>query len=121
MLFSTFFDPLFLGMLIQGWWYVHVLSLLASTCIGMCTCTYYVQPLGTCTKPNLVHAHTKVCSRDMCMYGMIQIFIKFIGCLEAASERTNVPLSSAHTWNLFHHHPLFPFIMPVYTRPSALA
>ena len=28
-------------------------------------------------------------------------FIKFRGCLEAASKRTNVPLSSAHTWTLF--------------------
>ena len=31
------------GSLIQGRWYVHILSLLASTSIGMCT--YYVQPL----------------------------------------------------------------------------
>ena len=30
-------------------------------------------------------------------------FIKFIDCLEAASERTNVPLSSACTWTPFHH------------------
>ena len=30
-------------------------------------------------------------------------FIKFRGCLEAASERTNVPLSSARTWTPFHH------------------
>ena len=33
---------LLLGALIQGWWYVHILSLLTSMCIG--TCTYYVQP-----------------------------------------------------------------------------
>ena len=49
------------GVLIQGWWYVHVLSLLTSMC------TYYMQPLE-------VHAH-------------MHKFIKFRGCLEAASER----------------------------------
>ena len=34
---------------------------------------------------------------------LIHKFIKFRGCLEAASERTNVPLSSARTWTPFHH------------------
>ena len=29
--------------MIQGWWYMHILSLLASKSTGMCT--YYVQPL----------------------------------------------------------------------------
>ena len=33
-------------------------------------------------------------------------FFKFRGCLEAASENTNVPLSSARLWTPFHH----PFI-----------
>ena len=30
-------------------------------------------------------------------------FIKFRGCLEAASERITVSLSSARTWTPFHH------------------
>ena len=34
---------------------------------------------------------------------LIHKFIKFRGCLEVASERTNVPLSSAHTWIPFYH------------------
>ena len=45
-------------------------------------CMYYVQPLNT----YLIHK-----------------FIKFRGRLEAASECTNKPLSSACTWTLFHH------------------
>ena len=39
-----------MGALIQGWWYVHIISLLTSTCIG--TCTYYVQPVQV---PRYVH------------------------------------------------------------------
>ena len=34
---------------------------------------------------------------------LIHKFIKFRGCLEAASESTNVPDSSEPTWTLFHH------------------
>ena len=30
-------------------------------------------------------------------------FIKFKGCVEASSEHTNVPLSSARTWTPFHN------------------
>ena len=32
---------------------------------------------------------------------LIHKFIKFRGCLEAASERTNLPLSFARTWTPF--------------------
>ena len=45
-------------------------------------CTYYVQPLNAQHK-----------------------FFKFKDYLEAASERTNIPLSSARTWTPFHHPP----------------
>ena len=34
---------------------------------------------------------------------LIHKFIKFRDCLEAASKRTNAPLSSARTWAPFHH------------------
>ena len=40
------------GALIQGQWYMQILSLLASTFIGMCT--YYLQPLT-------VHRYVRVC------------------------------------------------------------
>ena len=33
------------------------------------------------------------------------LIIKFRGCYEAASERTNIPLSSARTWTPFHPPP----------------
>ena len=46
---SSAVSSYFQGALIQGWWYVHVFSLLTSTCIG--TCTDYMQPLE-------VRAHT---------------------------------------------------------------
>ena len=46
--------PRYQGALIQGQWYVHVLSLLTSTCIG--TCIYYVQPLEVCAHTSLLRA-----------------------------------------------------------------
>ena len=34
---------------------------------------------------------------------LIHKFIKFRGCLDAASEHTKVPGSSKRTWTMFHH------------------
>ena len=90
-------------------WYVHVLSLLASMCIG--TCMY--QPLNSLYRlhvPRYVLSQKYVnIPRSVQRYVhkpeqtyLIHKFIKFGGCLEAASERTNVPLSSAQTWTPFH-------------------
>ena len=96
------------GALIQGHWYVHILSLLGSMCIGTCMfyvqplgkCMYYMQPLGKCMYQPLNSLYRYV---HIPRYVLEQKLIKFRGCLEAASEHTNVPLSSAHTWTLFHH------------------
>ena len=92
---SKYDNKLFLlkGALIQGLWYVHILSLLACMCLG--TCTYYMQPLvfnvWWFNRTLSIYAHTSL------------LIIKFRGCLETASERTNVPLISAQTWTPFHH------------------
>ena len=98
-----------MGTLIQGPWYVHILSLLTSTCNG--TCTYYVHPLQVpryvhvpaSKQPLEVHAHTSryvlgqncITARSVQRYVhipeqtyLIHKFIKFRGCLEAASEQT---------------------------------
>ena len=53
---------------------------------------YYKQPLQV---PRYVHVPEQTY--------FIHKFIKFRGCLEAASERTNIPGSSERTWILFHH------------------
>ena len=53
---------------------------------------YYVKLLGTCTYRPLNS-----------LYKYVHVLIKFRGCLEAASECTNVPLSSARTWTPLHH------------------
>ena len=82
------------GALIQGQWYMHVLSLLTSTSIGMCT--YYVQPLQVHRNvhvPWYKHVPASkqlllVCARTSRID--LGTFIKFRGCLEAASECTNI-------------------------------
>ena len=93
------------GALIQGRWYMHILSLLASTCIG--TCMYYLQPLGTCTyQPlNSLYRYMHV-PRSVQRYVhvpwsvmryvhapkqtyLIHKFIEFRGCLEAPTERSS--------------------------------
>ena len=62
------------GALIQGRWYVHILNLLTSTCIG--TCTYYVQPLEAC-------AHTQVHAfRGTCTYLGLFSESLFLGILQ---------------------------------------
>ena len=75
-------------------------SLLTSMCIGKFM--YYVQPLQVHRYvhiPRYVHVPEQTY--------LIHKFIKFRGCLEAASKRTNVPFSSAGTWTPFHHPRLF--------------
>ena len=80
---------------------IQGLSLLTSTCIG--TCMYYLQPLQVpryMHVPRSVQRYVHVPEQTYLIYK----FIKFRGCLEGASERTNVPLSSACTWTPLHHH-----------------
>ena len=83
----------FCGLILGGvdsWSVVSGHTQTFGTYIG--TCTYYMQPLQ-------VHWYVHVPEQTY----LIHKFIKFRGCLEAASVRTNVPGSSKHTWTRFHH------------------
>ena len=45
----------------------------------------------------LVHTRYVYIPEQIYLFGLIHKFIKFSGCLEAASERTKLPGSSEHT------------------------
>ena len=77
-----------MGALIQGQWYVYILSLL----------TIKPKEKRYMHVPRSVQRYVHVPEQTYLIYKLIQ----FRGCLEDASERTNVPLSSAHTWTPFH-------------------